>query len=48
MNTGKDKGAVVVPIRLKSELVEEIDELISRKRQAERGTFWEHPEELWE
>lgn len=27
---------------------EQIDELIRRKRQAEKGTFWEHPEALWD
>lgn len=27
---------------------EQIDEVIARKREAEKGTFWEHPEDLWE
>jgi hypothetical protein len=27
---------------------EQIDALITRKREAEKGTFWEHPEELWD
>jgi len=26
---------------------EQVDEVIARKRKAERDTFWEHPEELW-
>ncbi|MFO7972479.1 MAG: N-6 DNA methylase [Desulfobacterales bacterium] len=27
---------------------EQIDAVIARKREAEKGTFWEHPEDLWE
>ena len=27
---------------------EQVDAVIARKRKVEKGTFWEHPEELWE